>query len=283
MRPFQRILHPIDLNHLSSAAFCHALKLALAGADPAHPSLLELFHCETDGTASFTQFPQVRSRLIRWGILPDGAAKEDVVRLGLGIRKQISHGEVAEEIALETEKREFELMVMSSHALAGWSYFLHHSVSSSVVHDTQLPGLLLPPEASGFVNSSSGSLHLDKVLLPVAPDPDAWPALQAVSRLLHTLKPRGSGEVALVYVGREQDFPELSLPNLPAGWSWTRRTLGGDPVPVLSAFAKDWEPQLAGLSSAGQTSWKDRWFGSTAEQLLHEFSCPLLVAPGQKI
>jgi len=283
MRPFRRILHPIDIDHLSAAAFCHALKLALCAASPEEPALLELLHCETGRQASFSEFPHVRGRLIRWGVLPVGASREDVVQLGLGVRKQIGQGEVGEEIALETETREFELLVMSCHALAGWSYFLHRSVSASAIQDTCLPGLLFPREQTGFVNANTGLLDLTKVLLPVALEPDPWPALQALARLLFTLKPPGPGEVSLVHVGREQDFPDPKLTDLPAGWTWTRRTLTGDPVAALTSFANEWGSQLTALCSAGQKNWKDRWFGSTAEQLLHELPCPVLVAPGDQL
>lgn len=278
MRPFQRILHTLDLHKLSLPAFCHALKIALSAASKEEPSLLELFHCESDQPASFGQFPRVRQRLSRWGVLPEGAEKQDVVDLGLGVRKQIAQGDVGEEIALESEVREFELLVMSSHAMAGWSYFLHRSVTASAIQNTQVPGLIFPPDVAGFVNANSGDLNLSKVLLPVAASPEAWLALQAVARLLFTLQPP-SGEIMLAYVGREQDFPEQQLPPLPGDWKWTRKTLSGEPVAALSAWAKDWQPDLAALASAGQQSWRDRWFGSTAEQLLKEFACPVLVAP----
>ena len=283
MRPFQRILHPIDLDHLSVAAFSHALKIALSAASLENPALLELFHCETEQPSSFAQFPHVRGRLIRWGILPDGAEKIDVVNLGLNVRKQISQGEVGEEIALETETREFELLVMSSLARAGWSYSLHPSISASAVQTTQIPGLLFPREVTGFVNANTGQVDLTKILVPVAADPEAWPALQTVTRLLHTLRPCQPGEIMLVHVGLEKDFPEQNLPTLPEGWVWNRRTLSGEPVSALSNFAKSWEPQLASLASAGQKSWRDRWFGSTAEHLLNEFQCPVLVAPGEQV
>ncbi|MFN8614191.1 MAG: universal stress protein [Vulcanimicrobiota bacterium] len=286
MQPFRRILHPIDLEHPSAAAFCHALKLALCGTgypEEKQHALLELFHCESERSALFSEFPRVRERLARWGILPENAEKQAVVDLGLSVRKQISRGEVNEEIALETEAREFELLVMSSLARAGWSYFLHRSVSASAVQNTQIPGLLFPREVEGFIQSGTGLYRLSKIMVPVASDPEAWPALQAVARLLLTLKPAEPGEVMLVHVGREKDFPDQSQPPLPEGWRWTRKTLLGEPVPTLSDCAKEWQPDLVALASAGQKSWRDRWFGSTAEQLLKEFDCPVLVAPSDQI
>lgn len=282
MRAFQRVLHPIDLEHRSAEAFCHALMLALCATGYPHPkdsALLELFHCETDKPVSFSDFPKVRQRLIRWGVLPDGAEKQAVVDLGLSIRKQLSHGEVLEEIALETEASEFDLLVMSSQARAGTTYFLHPSTSASAVQNTQIPGLIFPLEAQGFVHTNTGSISLNRILVPITHEPDGWPALQAVARLLLTLNSGQPGEAMLTYVGRDQEFPEYSLPTLPDGWHWTRKTLAGEPVAALGAWAQQWEPQLTAVSSAGQKSWKDRWFGSTAEHLLSQLHCPMLVAP----
>ncbi|MBS2038880.1 universal stress protein [bacterium] len=285
MQPYRRVLHPIDLDHLSKPAFCHALKLALCGTgypDGKEHALLELFHCESEKTAMFSDFPQVRERLTRWGVLPEGAAKQAVVDLGLSVRKQISRGNIEEEIALETEAREFELMVMSSQARAGWSYFLHRSISASALQNTHLPGLLLPGDVRGFIQAETGRVQLSKVMVPVAPSPEAWPALQAVARLLLTLKPSEAGEVMLVYVGREEDFPEQSQPSLPAGWGWSHKCLEGEPVAALSSWSRQWQPDLVALASAGQKNWRDRWFGSTAERLLTEIQCPALVAPSEE-
>ncbi len=286
MRPFQRILHPIDLEHPSAEAFCHALRLALCATGHPHskdPAFLELFHCAGETPVAFADFPRVRQRLIRWGVLADGAERQEVVELGLSVRKQIARGEVVEEITLESETSQFDLLVMSSQARAGWSYFMHSSTSASAVHNTQIPGLIFPGEASGFVHPNTGDIQLDRILVPITHEPDGWPALQAVARLLSTLKPGHSGEAMLIYVGREQDFPEYSQPPLPEGWWWTRKTLTGEPVPALSAWAGEWKPQLTAVSSAGQKNWRDRWFGSTAENLLSRLKGPMLVAPCENL
>ncbi len=282
MRTYQRILHPIDLERPSAEAFCHALMLALRATgypELKDPALLELFHCAAEVPVAFSDFPRIRQRLIRWGVLAEGAEKQEVVNLGLSIRKQIARGEVVEEIALESEASEFDLLVMSSRARAGWNYFTHPSTSASAVQNTQIPGLIFPTEALGFVHPNTGAINLNKILVPITHEPDGWPALQAVARLLLTLKPGQPGEAMLIYAGNAQDFPEYSLPPLPEGWLWTRKTLAGEPVQVIGDWAGEWEPQLTAVSSAGQKNWKDRWFGSTSEHLLRRIHCPMLVAP----
>ena len=266
------------------AAFCHALRLAVCASE--HPerkehALLELFYCEPNERERTGPFPHVRERLYRWGVLGEEEQNEALIALGLAIRKHIARGEVGEEIMLEAESREFDLLVMSSEARIGWSHFLHGSVSVAAIHNTQVPGLVLPGEVQGFVDARTGQVDLERILVPVAETPDAWPALQAVARLLATLQPVRGGEVMMLHVGSDQDFPEQPLPPLPKGWVWTRKTLPGEPVPTLEGWASDWRPQLAALASGGQRSWRDRWFGSTAEHLLNRFACALLVAPSE--
>ena len=281
MKPYRRILHPTDLSPHCPEAFAHALKIALSSKDyPEGRSGLEILHCADPDESDFRHFPRVRQRLIRWGVLPDGASQQDVVDFGLDVRKQVSWGEPSQEIAREVEEMGADLLVMASHARGGWSRFLQDSVSSHAVQESHIAGLLLPKGVGGFVNSDSGEVQLQRILIPVAPEPDAWPALEAAVRLLHTL---GSsvqgGEILQVHAGLEADFPAGKCPPAPAGWEWARRLLAGKPVDAIADLAAEWQPQLAVMASQGRDSWKDRWFGSTLEKLLGRLHCPILVVP----
>lgn len=201
MRPYQMILHPVDLHEISLPAFCHALKIGLCATGyPAtppenrRPAMFEMLHCHTNGGGpAFARYPQVRKRLIEWGVLEPGASQQEVVDLGLSVRKQWVTGEPDEEIVRETEGRECDLLVMATHARAGWSHLLSHSVSAATLQACQVPGLLLPHDCDGFVDQQSGHLRLQRILLPVAGEPEAWPALSEAVRLLATLEPSLGG------------------------------------------------------------------------------------------
>jgi nucleotide-binding universal stress UspA family protein len=278
LNPYRRILHPTDLSNNCQPAFCHALRLALSNQGD-----LEILYCSTEsGEPEFDRFPRVRQRLIRWGVLEEGASKQDVVDLGFTVRKQVVWGDPSQEIARESLERDADLMVMASHARAGWSRLLQSSVSNAAVQRAQLPGLLLPPEEEGFVNQRSGEFQLERILIPVAPEPDCWPALAAAARMAASLNP-SSGTLLQVYVGSESDFPEVRCPQAPAGWTWERRLLTGEPVAELIGFAREWKPQLTAMSSQGRKSWRDHWLGSTLEQLLGQLPGPILVAPAEAI
>lgn len=276
MHPYRRILHPTDLSPHCQPAFVHALRLALS-----NQGNLEILYCSTEsGDPPFDRFPRVRQKLIRWGVLPEGASKQEVVDLGVHVRKQVVWGDPTREIANESFERDSDLLVMASHARGGWRRLLSESVSTNALQQARIPGLLLPRDEAGFVNQHTGEFQLDRVLIPVAPQPESWSALVAATRMVASLKP-GSGILLQIYVGQSHDFPGGRCPEAPPGWVWEQKVVAGQPVAELMKFAEEWRPQLAVMASQGQDSWRDRWFGSTLEQLLGKLHCPILVVPPQ--
>lgn len=291
MKPYQSILHPVDLDEISRPAFYHALKIGLCATGyPAlapgnrQPALLELLHCHCNGKGpAYARFPRVRQRLAAWGILEEEASQQALADLGLSVRKQWTSGEPGQEIARESQVRHCDLLVMATHARAGWSHFLKHSISAETLQACHVPGLLLPHDCPGFVSKDGGHLRLQRILLPIAPEPAPQPALGEAVRLLLTLEPslgNLGGELRQVFVGPQESVPETQPPDPPGGWTWSREALKGSPVSALVRLARKWKPQLAVLTSRGPRTWLERCFGSTAEQLLHELGCPVLIVPG---
>ncbi len=280
-KTYRRILHPTDLSESSRFAFAHALKIAIC-ATGQRRAALEILHCNLGSKKKpFEEFPKVRQRLIRWGVLPEQASKRDVVDLGLNVLKQLNWGEPEAEIARESEEHEADLLVMTSHARGGWSHSLQASVSSSAIQRSQIPGLLLPGNEPGFVQFGTGTVELQKIMVPVAPTPEPWPALQEAARLLFSLGKEcpAAGELYQVFVGAEDQFPHSTEPPLPPGWSWKKETLSGQPVEALQLWATQFKPDLTVMASQGRKTWRDRWFGSTLEYLLGSLKSPILVAP----
>lgn len=293
MESYQRILHPIDLNEISRPAFCHALKLSLCATgyptlapDLRRPAVLEMLHChEPIGGPAYAAFPRVRRRLARWGVIHSDAQAQELQNLGLSVRKRWVEGDPGQQIARLNEERHCDFLVMATHARAGWSHYLEHSVSAPAVQACRTPGLLIPHDSEGFVEAQSGRMRLRRILIPVCSEPAAPAALEAVLRLLQTLSPslgEVGGQLMQVFVGPESEFPEYRLPEPPAGWTWTRQVLEGRPVEALRRWAGSWQPQLVAMASRGQRTWQDRWFGSTAEKLLNALRCPVLLVPGYR-
>ena len=79
----KHIFHPTDFSPASMAAFGHALKLSLGLG-----SELTIMHVDpTRADPDFEDFPRVRATLVQWGLLPPGASREDLLTLGLHVRK----------------------------------------------------------------------------------------------------------------------------------------------------------------------------------------------------
>lgn len=73
MLPFRRIFHPTDFSAADRAAFAHAVKLTCLVQGE-----LTMMHVDpTIERKDFEDFPRIRPLLARWGVLPEGSAKED--------------------------------------------------------------------------------------------------------------------------------------------------------------------------------------------------------------
>src|SRR5688500_7341680 len=83
----RHVLHPSDFSAASRVAFVHALKAALITK-----ARLSLIHETNDEQRDWSEFPDVRETLERWGILPPGSTTEAVSELGIETAKVIGSG-----------------------------------------------------------------------------------------------------------------------------------------------------------------------------------------------
>src|SRR5512134_2574988 len=83
MLPFRRIFHPTDFSAADRAAFAHAVKLTCL----VQGELTMMHDDPTIERKDFEDFPRIRPILARWGVLPEGSAKEDVRKLGFQIKR----------------------------------------------------------------------------------------------------------------------------------------------------------------------------------------------------
>lgn len=75
--PIRRIVHPTDLSHGSEVAFTHALKLAVGLR-----AKLDIVHVHTRADCLIHEdFPCVHDTLARWGLLGEGASRDQVADL----------------------------------------------------------------------------------------------------------------------------------------------------------------------------------------------------------
>lgn len=260
------IAHPTDLSPEGTAAFEHALSLALANRCP-----LDILHViEPDEQSRWSAYPRVREVLQRWGLLADGAPVDAIEEeTGVKVRKvEVYDHDPVDGLARYLQERKAELIVMASHGRAGLDRLVHQSVSTGLAQLTQVPTIILGPGSRPFVDSATGRLTLDRVLVPVDHEPDPRGAL----RLLDSLAEGRGITLDFVHVG----------PNPPILWdnAGQRRPVRSLEGPVVDALLDEAEDaSLVAMPMAGPHGFADALRGSTTERLVQEVTCPVLAIP----
>jgi len=191
------IFHPTDLSPPSMAAFGHALKLTVAlKAD------LAIMHVDPDRAgADFEELPRIRATLARWGLLPEGATKEQLLRLGLGVQKiRAMGGDPVDSVVQFLWHRPTDLVVLATHERDELSTWFHNPAAEGISRKSGIMTLFVPEVSRGFVSLETGECRLKRILIPVDHRPSPKPAVDAACALAASLK---AEEVIfhLLYVG----------------------------------------------------------------------------------
>ena len=274
MLSYRRIFHPTDFSPSEQAAFVHAMKLTcLARAE------LKIMHVDSAiGREDFEDFPRIRPLLTRWGLLPEGSTKEDVSTLGIQITKVRTVDEDASAALLRhLALHPADLLVLSTHQREGLARLTHQIVAEPVARGAHAKTLFLPAGVAGFVSPENGASSLSRILIPVSQQPNAQPAIDAAVELVASL---GCEKVLfeLVFLGSDEDFPRLKMPEQP-GWTWERLIAKGNPADWILAAGKDFDVDLIVMVTEGHKSIIEVLRGSTTERVLRSARAPLLAIP----
>ncbi|HSQ51498.1 MAG TPA: universal stress protein [Nitrospiraceae bacterium] len=274
MLPFRRIFHPTDFSDADRAAFAHAVKLTCLVQGE-----LTMMHVDpTIERKDFEDFPRIRPLLARWGVLPEGSAKEDVRKLGVQIKRVRAVAEdTTEAILQQLIAHPTELLVLSTHQREGLARLTHHAVAEPLARGTHASTLFVPAGVEGFVSAETGRTNLTRVLIPIAHTPHPQPAIDLAADLASTL---GSENVLfeMIHLGAQADTPKFTQPKR-AGWSWNTLVAKGDPVEWILAAGADFDGDLIVMATEGHTSLFDLLRGSTTERVVRGARCPLLAIP----
>jgi nucleotide-binding universal stress UspA family protein len=260
------IAHPTDLSPQGTAAFEHALSLALANR-----CRLDVLHVDEPGEhPGWADFPQVRQTLQRWGVLPPGAPVEAVRETtGVEVRKVGIHDhDPVVGMSRYLEEHPANLIVMASHGRAGIDRLLNSSVSADLVQAVRAPTLILGPAARPFIDPTNGRLAISKILVPVDHEPDPYEAIL----LLEGIAENFSATLDFVHVG-------AAPPALRDRRDGPRevRTIEGPVVESLLAEAEG--ASAVAMPMAGARGLVDALRGSTTERVVREVTCPVLALP----
>lgn len=271
---FQNIFHPTDLTRDSDVAFAHALQIALRCR-----AELSAYHVIVDKDKfSSKNFPSVRDFLAQWGVLPSGSQRQDVIKIGLRVKKIARPGDDPVRMILHhLKKSPADLVVLATHGRQGLRRGMQDAVAEPVARRAQAMTLFLPLGCRGFVDQNTGQVSLRNILIPVANKPSPQTAVTTAARLARLL---GCEEVVftLVHVGATQSMPAVNFEEAP-GWEWRNSEVQGDVVTCLNAAIERHQADLVVMATAGRYGILDALRGSTTERILRDATCPMLAIP----
>jgi nucleotide-binding universal stress UspA family protein len=269
----ESVLHPTDFSEGSLVAFYHALKTALLAK-----SAFTLFNVSPDGEPEWTNFPGVRETLERWALIPKNSPRSAVGELGVHVRKIVADmRDPVKAVLGYLERHPVDLIVLATRQRDGNARWLAKSVSEPIARTVRQMTLFIPGGAKGFVAAEDGSVHLKRVLIPVAQSPDAQPAVTAAAQLVQRLN-CAEGTFTLMHVGGPETMPAVHCPEV-SGWRWSQELRKGEVIQSIVGAAKDLGADLMVMSTDGRNEFLDSLRGSHSERVLRHGAAPLLTVP----
>ena len=272
----KRIFHPADFTKGDEGAYAHALRLAFAAG--ANLSLLHVGGADSDN--EWDDFPSVRELLSRWAFLGPNAHRTDVTKLGLRVEKVHRRGpDPLDAILSYLDDHQTDLIVVSTHQRSGLDRWMHQARAEALAHASNAMTLFVPRRISGFVSVDTGKVRLETILIPIDHTPRPQAALDAAVHLAETLACPMVRFIAL-HVGREEDIPEVRLPERD-GWTLETQAWNGPVVDHILGSAEANDAGLIVMATSGRHGPLDALRGSTTERVVRGTKCPVLavVAP----
>lgn len=276
MAAISHIVHPTDFSEASTAAFVHALKIAVT----AKATLTILHVAASHGSDEWEQLPRVRSLLADWGLLdvhdPASAIAE---KLGMTVRKvELEPQSPASGVLRYLHSHTADLIVLATEGRQGVARWLRGSVAERLSREGRTLTLFVPAKARGFVDLRRGEVSLKRVLIPIDHDPPPAAPLARIMAFAQFVA-GFEAEERLLHVGGESPaVPRPAAPHrrLPVALRQ------GDAVEAIVAAANEWPADLIGMPTAGHHGFLDVLRGSTTERVLRQAPCPLLAVPAAR-
>lgn len=267
------IVHPTDLSNLSTPAYVHALRIALA----AQTKLYGL-HVKQDGADGVSGFPDVRRLLAQWGLLEEDEPLATIAtKLGTRLENvTLGQRDPADAIQQFLDQHVCDLVVLGTHGRDGIDRWLNGSIAENVFKRSAISTLFVPRGARGFVNQVTGDLGLRHVLVPVDQSPAPNRAIEAARGLVHHLT-GPDFTMQLLHVGRGAETIHSSISNLESSPPITIRY--GNVVQTIVDAAIEYDADLICMPTAGHHGILDAMRGSTTERVIRHAPCPVLAVP----
>ena len=111
--------------------------------------------------------------LAKWGLMrSDEPPAQIEAKLGIKITKvEIQHDDPTDGLFEFVLGHRPDLMVLATHGREGLNRWLRGSVSEEVARRTHVPTLFIGPRSQRFVDTATGQMRLQRILIPVAHSP----------------------------------------------------------------------------------------------------------------
>jgi len=272
-----RILVGTDFLPESRRAFYHALAYAVV-----QEARLTLLHIgpESRKEVPWDRYPGIRDTLVEWGLLGQESERTDVQdKLGLGVKKMAMRDEDPYNGMVDyLRKHPTDLLIMATEARRGVQRLRRSSVAEGVAYASHSHALLLPHGSDDLVDRDTGRRKLRKALFVYDYEPDPRSALTWLHNWLPELG-EDEMEVHLLYIGEEEDAPEIFLPKTPRV-TWRPLALDGPELETILDYAGQFDPDLLIMNNLrGHRGLLGRLHGSLNEQVLRRTGKPMLLMP----
>jgi nucleotide-binding universal stress UspA family protein len=216
----------------------------------------------------------VRDTLQEWGVLPEGAERADVAKVGLRVKKILKKGNRKKEIGKRLRRNAHDLLVLGTGYPRGVLLF-GRGLVEYLAHSCRQTTLYIPHESKPFVDLKSGRLALSKVLVPVARDPSVRPALELLEKVL-ALHTNGETKVTGLHAGRH--FPHVPASAIERiAWHEIVESRSHEhPACAIVEAAHEQDADLIVMSTNGRDTFTQKIVGSFTEQVLRRAPCPVL-------
>ena len=268
------IVHPTDFAPGDAAAMAHAVAMALASKSILRLLLVRVhdasFYSPTQGLRL------VRDLLVGWGVLDKDAAYD---RWEKELDLQVSSVSIAARNAragiLEYLEDAFcNLVVLATYPNKALTRWLDASVHRQMLRKSRMMSLFLREGGRGFIDPNTGSLRLNRVLMPIDGGIDSVPAIRRVQDMLKLVG--SAAELTLLHVGEQ--LPELVDENgLPLRLPTLLRE--GEVVETILSWAGRLNVDAIAMPTAGRHGLLDAVRGSASAQVLEDARWPLLTVP----
>jgi len=284
MKPFKKILCPVDFSEPSHKAFIYAK--ALAKAFDAELTLLHVAPNITEAyTALMPDFPT-------FGIHKEEQLVEQFNEFSDDwsgkVNKVIRAGTPYIEILDFAEVKEHDLIVLGAKGHSKFERLFLGTTGEKVTRKAQCPVLTVH-------SASSRKFRIRKILLPIDFSPLSYAALPLVSALAKRFK----AEIDLLHVvetghrkdkqGQEEEYRyfERIKERLAREWElpeefkeietrkFVRHHAGSAGYGILE-FAQDWDIDLIAMATHGRGTFSKALLGSVTEKVIKIATCPVL-------